>query len=152
MERALPIWHETLGLIGKADMVEFEHCGAPYPVEYKSGTRHKASEIAAADDLQLAAQAMCLEEMTGCAVPEGAVYYARSKRRRVVAIDGRLRSEVARVTAAIREMLVRGELPPPTADERRCKECSLKDRCQPESHRKRQLADDLRAWMFDASS
>jgi CRISPR-associated exonuclease Cas4 len=84
VERALPVWHDALGLIGKADVVEFERDGTPYPVEYKHGSRHKAADIAACDDLQLAAQAMCLESMTGRAVNEGALYYASSRRRRVV--------------------------------------------------------------------
>ena len=66
IERALPLWSDSLGLIGKADVVEFEpgschSTGTPYPVEYKHGTRHKAADIAACDDLQLAAQAVCLE-------------------------------------------------------------------------------------------
>ena len=86
VERALPVWNDELGLIGKADVVEFEPDGTPYPVEYKHGSRNKAADIAACDDVQLAAQALCLEAMTGRAVSEGALYYASSKRRRVVAI------------------------------------------------------------------
>jgi len=65
IERALPVWSERLGLIGKADIVEFEMDGTPYPVEYKHGSKRKAGFIAACDELQLAAQALCLEEMTG---------------------------------------------------------------------------------------
>jgi len=150
LERALPIWHDALGLIGKADMVEFEPDGTPYPVEYKHGSRHKAADIAAADDLQLAAQALCLEAMTGRAVPEGALFYASSKRRRVVAIDDSLRAEVASVTAAMREMLAQGVLPPPTADTRRCKGCSLRDRCQPEAWRQLQQVCDWQRRLYDA--
>lgn len=75
IERALPLWHEEIGLIGKADVVEFDAAGTPYPVEYKSGNRNKAADIARCDDVQLAAQAMCLELMTGRAVPEGAIFY-----------------------------------------------------------------------------
>jgi CRISPR-associated protein Cas4 len=73
-EHALPLWHDGLSLIGKADVVEFDKAGRPYPVEYKHGNRHKAADIAACDDLQLAAQALCLEAMTGFDVPEGAIY------------------------------------------------------------------------------
>lgn len=138
IERALPLWHDSLGLIGKADVVEFEPDGTPYPVEYKHGSRNKAADIAAADDLQLAAQAVCLEGMTGHAVPEGALFYASSKRRREVAIDAKLRLQVADTTAAIRTMLTSGQLPAPTADTRRCKACSLRDRCQPEAWRHQQ--------------
>ena len=70
VEHALPLWHDGLGMHGKADAVEFDKAGRPYPVEYKHGSRHKAADIAACDDLQLAAQAMCLEAMTGFAIPE----------------------------------------------------------------------------------
>lgn len=133
VERALPLWNDALGLIGKADVVEFEPDGTPYPVEYKHGSRNKAADIAACDDVQLAAQALCLEEMTGLAVCEGAIYYASSKRRRVVPIDDALRAQVLGIAAAVRAMHASGTLPLPTDDVRRCKGCSLRDRCQPEA-------------------
>ncbi len=134
VERALPLWHDGLGLVGKADVVEFSVGGAPYPVEYKHGSRHKAADIAACDDIQLAAQALCLEFVTGKRVPEGAIYYAASKRRRVVPITAQLRSDVANATQAVRQMLAIGKLPPvlpPDQAARRCKACSLLERCQP---------------------
>lgn len=62
VERALPVWSERLGLIGKADVVEFLPDGTAYPVEYKHGSRNKKAAVAACDDLQLAAQALCLQE------------------------------------------------------------------------------------------
>ena len=127
------MWSDALGLIGKADVVEFEPDGTPYPVEYKHGSRHKAADIAACDDVQLAAQALCLEEMTGRAVPEGALYYASSRRRRVLPITEALRAQVQDTAAAVRAMLASGALPPPTEDTRRCKGCSLRERCQPEA-------------------
>lgn len=133
VERALPLFSDRLGLIGTADTVEFEPDGTPYPVEYKHGSRHKAAAIAACDDLQLAAQALCLEQMTGRAVPEGALFYASSKRRRVVAIDAALREQVGQTAAAVRAMLDSRRLPPPTSDARRCHGCSLRDRCQPDA-------------------
>lgn len=133
VERALPLFSDRLGLVGKADTVEFEPDGTPYPVEYKHGSRHKAADIAACDDLQLAAQALCLQEMTGRAVPEGALFYASSKRRRVVAIDATLLRRVADTAAEVRAMLHSGQLPPPTTDTRRCRGCSLRERCQPEA-------------------
>jgi CRISPR-associated exonuclease Cas4 len=120
-------------LIGKADTVEFEPDGTPYPVEYKHGNRHKAAEIAACDDVQVAAQAICLQEMTGHVVSEGAVYYAGSKRRRVVPIDDALATRVREAAEAVRRMLTQGRLPGPTNDIRRCRGCSLRDRCQPEA-------------------
>jgi CRISPR-associated exonuclease Cas4 len=133
IERALPLWSDALGLIGKADVVEFEPDGTPYPVEYKHGSRHKAADIAAGDDLQLAAQALCLQDMTGHALSEGALYYATSKRRRVVAITTALLAQVADATVAVRGMLATCQLPAPTLDTRRCKGCSLQERCQPEA-------------------
>ncbi len=136
VERALPLWHDGLGLIGKADTVEFEPDGTPYPVEYKHGSRHKAADIAACDDIQLAAQALCLEEMTGRSVSEGALFYAGSKRRRIVAIDAALRRRVCEAVAAVQAILVAGAMPPPTQDVRRCAGCSLRERCQPEALRR----------------
>ncbi|MBK7685186.1 MAG: CRISPR-associated protein Cas4 [Rhodocyclaceae bacterium] len=130
VERALPIWNDALGLIGKADVVEFEADGTPYPVEYKHGSRAKASWIAACDDLQVAAQAMCLEEMLRRAVPAGALFYATSKRRRVVAFNAELRQRVVTATAAVQAQIENREVPPPVNDAR-CKQCSLIELCQP---------------------
>lgn len=147
VERALPVWHDALGLVGKADAVEFEPDGTPYPVEYKHGNRHKATAVAECDDLQLAAQALCLEEMTGRPVPRGALFYAGSRRRRVVEIGDHLRRAVAEAAAAVRTMLASGRLPPPTEDRRRCHGCSLRERCQPEVLSR--LAADGDADLFD---
>ncbi len=136
VERALPLWHDDLGLVGKADVVEFLAGGVPYPVEYKHGSRHKAADIAACDDLQLAGQALCLEAMMGKPVLEGAIYYALSKRRRVVSITTALRASVGNTAAQVRLMLSSAQLPGPLTGavaEQRCKGCSLKDRCQPQA-------------------
>jgi CRISPR-associated exonuclease Cas4 len=136
VERALPLWHDALGLIGKADVVEFDKAGHPYPVEYKQGSKDKSPEIAACDELQLTAQAVCLESMTGHPVPEGALFYASSKRRRVVSVDAARRAAVVQTAEAVRAMLTSGRLPPPLtgdAARRRCKACSLHERCQPEA-------------------
>ncbi|MEI7537425.1 MAG: CRISPR-associated protein Cas4 [Comamonadaceae bacterium] len=150
VERALPLWHDELGLVGKSDVVEFLSGGVPYPVEYKHGSRNKAADIAACDDLQLAAQGMCLQAMTGKAVNEGALYYATSKRRRVVAITEQLRAAVAQIADAIRQMLASGELPPPLLAEqaaKRCKACSLLELCQPQATHAGLVA--ARAALFD---
>jgi CRISPR-associated exonuclease Cas4 len=130
VERALPVWSDRLALIGKADVVEFEPDGTPYPVEYKVGSRAKATWIAACDDLQLVAQALCLEEMTGKHVPAGALFYAKSKRRRELAIDASQRERVETAVAAVRLLLDSAVLPAPTFDQR-CEKCSLIDICQP---------------------
>ncbi len=149
IERALPLWSDALGLIGKADVVEFEPDGTPYPVEYKHGSRHKAADIAACDDLQLTAQSLCLEEMTGRHVAEGALYYASSRRRRIVPITDALRLQVTEAADSVRAMLASARLPAPTADARRCKGCSLRERCQPQALDNLQAAAADRRELFD---
>lgn len=126
LERALPLYSERLGLIGKADVVEFSADGTPYPVEYKAGAR----KLKEADDVQLCAQAMCLEEMTGKAVPEGSLYYDQTRRRRIVRFNAALRAKVEATVQAVRELFAATQLPPPVAD-RRCDKCSLHDACMP---------------------
>lgn len=126
LEYALPVWSERSGLIGKCDVVEFWPDGTLYPVEYKHGPRKKYLN----DDLQLAAQGICLTEMFGREVLKGAIYHASSRRRREVLITAELRQAVTDTAAAIRAMLASGRLPPPVND-RRCDECSLKGICEP---------------------
>ena len=128
VEYALPVWSDRLGLIGKCDVVEFWPDGVVYPVEYKHGPKRKWLN----DDLQLAAQAMCLEDMLGRPVLRGAIYHASSHRRREVAITPALRAKVIETADAIRAMLAAGRLPLPVNDAR-CRECSLKEICQPEA-------------------
>lgn len=151
IERALPLWHDEMGFIGKADVVEFLPDGTPYPVEYKHGSRHKAKDIALCDDLQLAAQALCLENMTGQPVPEGAIYYASSKRRRVVVVDAPVRKAVEHTAQAVRSMLTSQTLPPPLTGQlaaQRCNSCSLHERCMPEMAMPLAIAD-VRAHLFE---
>lgn len=126
IERALPVWCESLGLIGKCDIVEFDTSGTPYPIEYK----HGAKRVKEHDDLQLAAQALCLEEMTGKPVSTGAIYHFSSRRRREVVISAALRDKVATTLDGIRAVVASGVLPPPVND-KRCDQCSLKEICQP---------------------
>lgn len=128
VERALPLWSDRLGLIGKADLVEFHPDGTVYPVEFKHGRKRQKVH----DDLQLAAQALCLEEMLNRPVPKGAIYHASSRRRREVLITPELRRLVEQTAQSIRAMLASGRLPPP-ANDQRCRECSLKEACQPEA-------------------
>lgn len=132
VERALPLFCDRLGLVGKADVVEFLPDGTPYPVEYKHGSRHKRADIAACDDIQLAAQALCLEEMFGRPVAEGALFYALSRRRRIVTIDDALRARVEEIASTVRSFLGGNTMPPPRNDEH-CRACSLQDLCQPEA-------------------
>jgi CRISPR-associated exonuclease Cas4 len=143
IERALPLVSEQLGLIGKADVVEFLADGTPYPIEYKHGPRRQRTH----DDIQVAAQALCLEEMTGHLVSLGAIYHASSHRRREVAITPELRQRVICTAAAIRTMLQSGQMPAPVNDAR-CRECSLIDLCQPQLLADKELRKALRAHLF----
>ena len=147
--RALPVWNDDIGLIGKADVVEFHADGHAYPVEYKYGSRHKAPAIAACDDVQLGAQAMCLEAMTGVPVPEGAIFYAKSKKRRVVPITSALRETVLKTALAVRKMLTNEVMPAPLVADSRCKECSLIDICQPFVQVTLAQHAEVRAALFD---
>lgn len=145
VERSLPLWSDRLGLIGKADWVEFHPDGGVFPVEFKHGRKRQKVY----DDLQLAAQAMCLEEMLGRPVPKGAIYHASSRRRREVIVTAELRGQVVQTVAAIRSMLTSGKLPPP-ANDARCRDCSLKDICQPEAIANRDRQNHLRQTLFIA--
>ena len=126
IERGLPLWSKRLGLVGRADVVEFRG-DAPYPIEYKRSPRRQWGH----DDLQLCAQALCLEEMTGHEVPYGAIYYYGSRRRKEVVCDAALRQRVAETVVAVRQMLATGTLPPAVNDAR-CQHCSLKESCLPD--------------------
>ncbi len=142
VERALPLWSSRLGLTGRADVVEF-HGATPYPVEYKHGPRRQKEH----DDLQLCAQALCLEEMTGQAVPEGAIFHHSSRRRRVVHFTPALREKVAHTVTAIRHMLVTSLLPPAVNDAR-CTHCSLQDACLPSVLTAKTRQQDVRDTLF----
>jgi CRISPR-associated exonuclease Cas4 len=122
--RGVPLWSERHGLRGKADLIELRPEG-PYPVEHKVGRRHGEHP-----DLQLCAQALCLEEMLGAPVPRGAVYHYATRRRREVVFDEALRERTLRAVGEVREMLRRQELPPAPNDAR-CPNCSLIGSCLP---------------------
>ena len=125
VERSLPLWSRRLGLVGKADVVEF-HGDTPYPVEYKHGPRRKKEH----DDLQVCAQALCLEEMLGQPVPKGAIFHHSSRRRREVVFDQVLRKKVEAAVEEVRKILSEEKLPPP-ANDAGCKNCSLYESCLP---------------------
>ena len=143
IERSLPLYCDRLGLVGKADIVEFLPDGTPYPVEYKHGPKRQKHH----DDLQLAAQAMCLEEMTGKPVLRGAIYHHSSRRRREVQLTDVLRRQVEETVETIRAMFVSGKLPPAVNDAR-CKECSLKELCQPQAMASISKLHEMRNTLF----
>ena len=136
--RGLPVVSRTLGLSGKCDVVEFhadpagiplqgeEGLWHPFPVEYKRG-RPKAHD---ADLLQLCAQAMCLEEMLCCAVPEGALFYGETRRRMDVSFSDELRGRVTALPAEMHQLFRRGHTPK-VRPSKSCNACSLKEICLP---------------------
>ena len=144
----------TLGLSGQCDVVEFradssgvslqgeEGLWRPFPVEYKRG-RPKPHQ---ADELQLCAQAMCLEEMLCCAVPAGALFYGESRRRTEVDFTSELRQSVRDAAGEMHQYFRRGYTPK-AKPARSCAACSLKDLCLPQLTRRSAVSDYLRKAM-----
>lgn len=125
--RGLMVRSLTLGVAGKADVVEFHgRPPRPFPVEYKRG-KPKAHR---ADEVQLCAQAICLEEMFASTVNEGALFYGTTRRRLTVAFDAELRALTARVAGEARANITAARTPPPV-HKPVCRRCSLADLCQP---------------------
>ena len=152
--RGLAVFSPSLGLSGQCDVVEFhavpdgvpiqgeEGLWLPFPVEYKRG-RPKAHQ---ADELQLCAQAMCLEEMLCCAIPSGALYYGEPRRRTQVAFDGELRQAVRSACAEMHQYARRGYTPKAKPG-KFCNACSLKDLCLPRLSKSESVADYIRKAM-----
>lgn len=139
ISRGMRILSHSLKLQGACDTVEF-HRGnegipldgkdglwQPYPVEYKHGSAGISTQ---ADSLQLCVQAICLEEMLACAVPEGAIFYQTTRRREKVLFDKALRDTVEAMAKEMTEMFIRGHTPR-VKPKKGCKNCSLKDICLP---------------------
>ena len=129
---AVALAHPDMGLVGVADVVEFHRDAdgdgeRPFPVEYKRG-RPKAHR---ADEIQLCAQALCLEAMLGQPVPCGALFYGATRRRKDVAFDAELRTLTRHTAEAVRAMLDAGRVPSAEYAAGRCDACSLIDLCQP---------------------
>lgn len=125
--RNVPLRSWTLGVVGFADLVEIHAGKRPYPVEYKRG-KPKAHR---ADEVQLCAQAICLEEMLDTRVPEGALFYGQNRRRKVVVFDESLRTLTEDVAKETQSLLRGGETPPAAYEKRKCNGCSLMQVCQP---------------------
>lgn len=129
---AVALAHPGLGLVGVADVVEFHReAGSteerPFPVEYKRG-RPKAHR---ADEIQLCAQALCLEAMLGRPVPCGALFYGATRRRKEVVFDDELRALTRHTAEAVRAMFDSRRVPSAEYAAKRCDACSLIDLCQP---------------------
>jgi CRISPR-associated exonuclease Cas4 len=128
--QALPLASARLGVSGVADFVEFrKHPGGEtaYPVEIKRGR----PKLHRADEVQLCAQALCLEEMTGQPVPEGALFYLETRRRVAVPIDDALRALTLETIDAMRALVESGRTPPAIYKADRCRACSLIEICRP---------------------
>ena len=130
VEFDMPIRSLILGLIGRADVVEFhlqdDKNWLPFPVEYKRGRPKKDDS----DRVQLCAQAMCLEDMLETEVPTGALYYGKKKRRQEVEFDCELRLTTKETAKRLHE-LVESRVTPPPEYSRRCESCSFIEVCLP---------------------
>lgn len=126
---AVDLKSRTLGLVGKADAVEYRHHDGlwrPYPVEYKRGRPKKGNH----DRVQLCAQALCLEEMHGMGIDEGALFYGTPRRREVVSLTDSLRTETIDAALALHHLVEEGLTPPPVYT-KGCDTCSFLDLCMP---------------------
>ena len=150
--RGLPIHSARLGVSGQCDAVEFRRdpegvplqgragLWLPYPVEYKRGKPKEHD----ADELQLCAQAMCLEEMLCCVVPEGALYYGEPRRRTAVSFTQELRGQVRDSLSEMHELYKR-RYTPRVKSSKTCNACSLKELCIPRLMSRRSVSDYLAA-------
>lgn len=144
--RSIPLWSDTLGLSGRADVVEMRD-GEVRPVEYKSGVRHGT-----AADFQVCAQVLCLEEMLGVHIPHGFVWYGGPRRREKVEFSTVLRRDVCGVIEQIRKQLLTTVLPEAPNDAR-CTECQLLHHCLPQlTSAPHTVADYMTSVVFQCDS
>lgn len=121
---SLPVWSDRLQLSGVCDAVEVVD-GVPVPIEHKP---RRTSRLMAPAAQQLAAQALCLEEMWGCQVLAGALFTRADRRRHEIAIDAPLRAATEETIRSCQALVQERSLPPVLAD-RRCEMCSLAEVC-----------------------
>lgn len=152
--RGLPVASGRLGVSGQCDVVEFhadpggvplhgeDGLWRPFPIEYKRG----APKAHDADELQLCAQALCLEEMLCCAVPEGALFYGETRRRVGVVFTPQLRARAEALLTEMHELQARGHTPR-VRPAKGCGACSLRELCLPALLRRRSVAGYLRRAM-----
>lgn len=127
---SVPLKSDRLGLYGVADVVEMRPAPdgneIPYPVEYKRGS----PKIDDCDRVQLCAQALCLEEMLGIKIAEGAIFYGKPRRRETVTFSAELRAEVEEIAGLLHQMIGAAETPPAEKG-KKCQGCSLVSVCMP---------------------
>ncbi|OKH52715.1 CRISPR-associated protein Cas4 [Calothrix sp. HK-06] len=128
--RAIWLKSEKYKLIGKSDLIELQN-GEWYPVEYKRGRRGEWDN----DELQVCAQALCLEEMTGKSINTGYVYYAHSHQRQLVEITPELRQTVVDTIDAVQTLMFTGAMPK-AVKTKKCDGCSLFSQCLPQAGEK----------------
>ena len=127
IHRRVYVYSHTLGITGYTDLLEEQADGRLVPVEYKQGQQGKWSN----DEAQLCAQALCLEEMTGKTISEGAIFYFGSRRRVMVAFTEALRDQTRRYIQQMQWTLAHGNTPAHTDQRQRCNGCSLYEVCLP---------------------
>lgn len=154
--RGLQVASETMGVTGECDVVEFhrsdtgismprwEGLWQPYPVEYKRGKPNPDSGNA----MQLCGQAMCLEEMLCCTIPEGALYYGELHHRESVTFTPELRDEVKTALVEMHRLVDRGYTPK-VKPRKGCAACSMKELCLPVLMKRMSAAAYLRRYMED---
>ena len=132
IDYSVPLRSLRLGLIGKADVVEFHRMAdgswLPFPVEYKRG-KPKSDDC---DRVQLCAQAICLEEMLNVTIPAGALFYGQTRRREDVVFDSELRTKTTEISQRVHE-LIEGGVTPKAIYAKKCEKCSLLELCMPKT-------------------
>lgn len=147
-ERGTSLRSMELGVIGKADVVEYHRqvdgSWQAFPVEYKRG-KPKSDH---SDIIQLCAQAMCLEEMQGSRILSGALFYGKTRRRLNVDFDAALRQETIEAARLTRELITSGKTPKPVYA-KRCESCSLLSECLPKTIQKKRSVESYLRRMLD---
>jgi CRISPR-associated exonuclease Cas4 len=148
--RSLRIRSFKLGLVGQADVVEFEETAPGNPmvriIEYKRGR----PKIGHCDEVQICAQAICLEEMLGLTLSEGYFFYGKPRRRHLVVFSTELRQETERLAIRLHELTAR-RITPKANYGKHCESCSLKDICLPESMERSKRASRYLKSIIDSS-
>lgn len=126
--RAMKVWSDTLGLYGVCDVVEWRE-GVPTPVEYKRGKPKDPRP----GEVQLCAQAMCLEEMVGVQIPQADLFYGKTRRRVEVTLDRGLRELTGELAGQLHKLVEAGKTPPAKYERKKCSACSLLEQCMPKA-------------------